>query len=416
MPMPDVRYGGLPPKEAADFFAAKQLRPAFDYRDVWREEHAISFTVAKAVQMDVLGDIQDALQESLSEGETFEQFRKSLTPKLQAAGWWGKREMTDPETGEVKMVQLGSPRRLRTIYDANIRTAHAAGQWERIQRSKSMLPYLLYELGPSKEHRPEHAAWAGIILPVDHVFWKTHFTPNGYGCKCRIRQVSRLEAERLLKSGNYTDQPPPVEYVQWLNKRTGLMEDVPKGIDPGWDTNPGWLREIGIDRAVAQKSLRLDEMDQLDAVRELLIDPVRTEQFREWVAAVRKTPAPEQMQSVGVLGNAELTHFASIGKKLDETLIAIDGKSVSTSAFTDIGMLPALLPESDAILFDAAKGHLLYLLRLQKGDWIQTLVQINVSPTEPGWAEKLNRVKSVRNITDTAASVLLNDKTLTKIK
>jgi hypothetical protein len=31
--------------------------------------------------------------------------------------------------------------------------------------------------------------------------------------------------------------------VDWLNKRTGEVEKVPDGIDPGWDTNPGAARE-----------------------------------------------------------------------------------------------------------------------------------------------------------------------------
>ena len=67
--------------------------------------------------------------------------------------------MIDPETGETREVELGSPRRLKTIYSTNMRTARAAGQWERIQRTKATHPYLLYELGPSGEHRPEHVAW-----------------------------------------------------------------------------------------------------------------------------------------------------------------------------------------------------------------------------------------------------------------
>ena len=48
-----------------------------------------------------------------------------------------------------------------------MRSARGAGQWDRIQRTKKLMPYLIYELGPSSDHRPEHEAWAGTCLPVE---------------------------------------------------------------------------------------------------------------------------------------------------------------------------------------------------------------------------------------------------------
>ena len=78
---------------------------------------------------------------------------------------------------------------------ANRRTAYAAGQWARILRTAKALPYLLYSLGPNRDH---HVAIAGTILPFDTPFWHTHFPPNGWGCKCRVRQISSRERERLL--------------------------------------------------------------------------------------------------------------------------------------------------------------------------------------------------------------------------
>ena len=152
---------GPPPKEALRFFRAKKLKPGFDYRDVWREEHATAFTVAKAMEADVLTDIRQGLDQALAGGKTFRQFQAELTPRLQEAGWWGRKEVVDPVTGKRVSAQLGSPRRLRTIYRANMRTARGAGQWERARRTVKARPYAVYRLGPSREHRPEHVAWEG---------------------------------------------------------------------------------------------------------------------------------------------------------------------------------------------------------------------------------------------------------------
>jgi hypothetical protein len=266
-PKPGFRFDPVPPREALAFIRAKGWRVGFDHRDVWRAEHASAFTIAKAMELDVLQAIRSELERALQEGRTLRDFQQDLTPTLKRLGWWGVKDATDPVTGERRPVQLGSPHRLRTIYATNLRTARAAGQWERIERNRRTHPYLLYQLGPSKEHREEHVRWHGLLLPADDPWWETHAPPNGWGCKCWTRAVSRAEAERLKRDGvpDSTAEPirdeqgrltgrreqrtvpvrtqaPPVRMRTWRNTRTGQTEQVPRGIDPGWDYNPGKAR------------------------------------------------------------------------------------------------------------------------------------------------------------------------------
>ncbi|OEU65811.1 MAG: hypothetical protein BA863_08970 [Desulfovibrio sp. S3730MH75] len=238
-----------PPKEVVNFFKNKGDKPSFHWQDVWQEEHAINFTVAKATEHDVRQSIREALLKAHREGIPFDQFKRDLKPNLQKLGWWGQKEMMDPLTGEIIQAKLGSPRRLRTIYDANMRTARSAGQWDRAQRTKKGLPYFIYELGPASEHRPEHAAWSGLILPVDHSFWDTHMPPNGWGCVCRVRQITRAEAGRL----GGENKAPDIKHVEFRNKRTGEVANIPEGIDPGWASNPGKIRMHNVDNFLAGK-------------------------------------------------------------------------------------------------------------------------------------------------------------------
>ncbi|CCU70924.1 phage minor head protein [Thalassolituus oleivorans] len=254
--MPDYRFPANPPEAVLAWFRAKGLKPSFDYREVWAEEHAQAFTVAKAMRMDVLTTIREALDQALAEGKTLEQFRKELTPTLQKLGWWGRADVVDPTTGEVINAQLGSPRRLKKIYATNMKVARAAGQWERIERRKKTHPYLVYELGPSENHRAQHVAWAGIILRADDPFWQTHYPPNGWGCKCRVRQINQREYDKLVDTGKYTTTAPRITKKEWINDRTGEALQVPIGIDPGWDYNPGMHRAKALadnaDRSAAE--------------------------------------------------------------------------------------------------------------------------------------------------------------------
>jgi hypothetical protein len=232
------------PEDAVRYLEEKSVggRFSFDWRDVWQEEHLNAFVVAKGMTADILTDIHQAMVTAVKEGQTPERFAAELTPLLQAKGWWGKQSQVDPETGEQQLVTLGTPRRLRVIYDTNMRMAHSAGRWARIMQSASTRPFLQYHHTPQEHPRPMHLAWDKITLPVTHAFWKTHWTPNGWGCKCYVTSLRKatVTSEEDLKAKGAYDQVP------WRNKRTGKVELVSKGIDPGFDYNVGEARMTGL--------------------------------------------------------------------------------------------------------------------------------------------------------------------------
>lgn len=326
------------PKDALDWFRAKGYRVGFDYRDVWQEEHASAFTVAKAMRLDILEGIRAAMDKALAEGQSFGQFRRELQPLLERMGWWGRQELFDPLEGAEREVQLGSPRRLKTIYNTNLRTAHAAGQWQRIQRAKATHPFLLYQLGPSREHRVEHLSWAGRLLPVDHPWWQTHFPPNGWGCKCHVRAVSKREAERLRAQGAVSEVAPDEGMQEYVNQRSGEVLQVPKGIEPGWAYNPGSAgRMAPVLLSLQQKLDRSDPGLARVTVRrmgEVLSDWQRSPRGvfpLGWLAS--SAPAIGDLKSqVVVLGatsqRADLSQddWAQVQPALDEGVLLEDGK------------------------------------------------------------------------------------------
>lgn len=259
----DVPPAGPIPQEALRFWEAKDIAPGFSFEDVWAEEHLRAFTAAKFMREDVLTFTKEHLAQALSQGQTFEDFSRGLEARLREAGWWGQQEVQDPETGERQRVDV--PSRLALIFETNMRTARAAGQWDRIQRTKESHPFLLYQLGPAIRHRPEHVELAGTLLPAEHPFWQSHYPPNGYLCKCWVRQVSNPEARRLDGQGvsipevddkgvttgrrirkAVKREPPPIagRTRQYRNKRTGRVDEVPEAVQPGFHRPPSSLRRF----------------------------------------------------------------------------------------------------------------------------------------------------------------------------
>ena len=135
-------FNTLIDRAAFDFLKSKKLLPGFSHYDVWLYEHAVAFTVAKMMDEDMLAETKAAVEAAIANGTGWHTFQKQLKPYLMARGWWGESVMADPVDGVAKTVQLGSTRRLRTIFHTNFQTAHAAGQWARVQAAKEELPYL----------------------------------------------------------------------------------------------------------------------------------------------------------------------------------------------------------------------------------------------------------------------------------
>ncbi|QHL90672.1 hypothetical protein GVO57_07295 [Sphingomonas changnyeongensis] len=235
--MADIRASiGLPPTDTLEAFRSKGVYPVTaDWDRVWQEENARAFYVTKMLDRTLAERVRASLDDVIAKGGTFEQWKQTIVPQLQAAGWYGRIDGRPELTGVDYPIFVGEGR-LRTIYDTNLRMARAAGKWKRIQALKSVAPYLRYSAILDSRTRPDHRLWHGTILPVDHPWWDTHFPPCGWRCRCTVVQLS----DRDLKARGWkvTETPPDSSLRPW-RKSDGTVVQVPQGIDPGFAYNPG---------------------------------------------------------------------------------------------------------------------------------------------------------------------------------
>ena len=216
-------YTDLPFDEAIEFFRGKVNIPTRRWNDLWQGMHARGFMVAGAVQDTLLTDLRGAVNRAIAEGTTLADFRKSFDDTVARHGW--------AHTGNRNW-------RSRLIFSTNIRTAYSAGRWKQMTDPDALKyrPYLEYRHGDSIDPREIHLGWHGLVVAADDAWWRTHYPPNGWGCKCKAFAVGKRDLKRMGKTG--PDTAPDNGTYEWTDKQ-GHTHTIPNGIDPGWDYNVG---------------------------------------------------------------------------------------------------------------------------------------------------------------------------------
>lgn len=212
---------GLEPEQAVAYLKSKGYAITWNWQEMVDQAHNISFTVAKAMRLDLLSDIRGALETALQSGQTLKQFIAELQPVLESQGWWGKQVIVDSQ-GVGEMVQLGSPRRLKTIYQTNLQSAYMAGRKASMEETTDTHPYWMYVAILDGKTRPSHRALHGQVFRHDDPIWASIFPPNGFNCRCRVVALTESAVKRRGLRIVSSEGSMFTETVETgVNKRTG---------------------------------------------------------------------------------------------------------------------------------------------------------------------------------------------------
>lgn len=206
------------------FFLAKLNLPTQFWDDILKAAHDRAFVVAGATKAELLADLNVAVLAAIKDGETIGAFRKRFDEIVKKHGWEG---WTGSDT------KAGRDWRTRVIYQTNLSSSYSAGRWAQLHDPDLLKsrPYWKYIHNDTVMHpRPLHLEWSGTVLPYNDPWWTTHFTPNGWGCRCRIMAVTADEYQGL---------PAPDNGTYTHTDRNGNVHSIPQGIDYGWDYAPG---------------------------------------------------------------------------------------------------------------------------------------------------------------------------------
>ncbi|PPB57593.1 phage head morphogenesis protein [Campylobacter hyointestinalis subsp. hyointestinalis] len=183
------------PTSVVEYLQSKKPELHFDYDEIAHDAHKRAFTIAKMTDLDLLKDMQSSLSNAFKNGVGFEEWKRQIKPKLAARGWLGETQIINPKTGEIKKIYVGN-RRLKTIYNTNMRTAYAQARYQSQMRSSG--EYFRYTAVLDRLTRPVHKRMHGVVLPKTDKFWDKNYPPNDWNCRCKVQVLSK---EQLKSRG-----------------------------------------------------------------------------------------------------------------------------------------------------------------------------------------------------------------------
>lgn len=365
-----AREFGVQFKGAIDYLKGKIPEGTMRWDDLAGPVHGKVFAIAGATNVDLVSDIQKSLVTALEKGQTITAFRKDFDAAVQKYGWTykGKRGW-----------------RTAVIFNNNMRSAHMAGRWEQLLANKANRPYLQYRTAGDSRVRPQHRAWNGLIYKIDDAFWKTHYPPNGWGCRCTVRAYSDGD---LASIGAKVSPEFDIKTRQVVSQDGEIKDQVPKGIDPGWDHNVGqaWLAPelaLGQKLAALPRFLQGPLADKTisPAFQKVINDDFKT--FRSKVEASKV--ARGNAQIVGFLDSSVLAAIAEQMPDLvlkSTTVAVLDSKTVHiTGKHKDgpqtwksewIDELPDHLRNYQAVFWDTKNETLIFVPQNSSYWWVDS--------------------------------------------
>ena len=180
----------VPHEEAIAMLKGKPavLRQTFDA--MLPEIRARAFTISQVENLKVLQEVRNRIAD-LPAGADWATVRKdvamSISPHLADA--------SDPEDKEKQL--SAAFRRAELLLRTHGYQAYEAASYNAMVATQKAFPFWQYQTMEDGAVRPEHAALNGIVLPADSPFWRDHYPPWDWGCRCTVVALSPEDVDEI---------------------------------------------------------------------------------------------------------------------------------------------------------------------------------------------------------------------------
>jgi SPP1 gp7 family putative phage head morphogenesis protein len=173
-----------PNKDAAALIMGKAAVTPAAYKSLLPDLRARAFTVARISDFDVLRDIMEAIAK-IPEGADWKKTRTQIAAEI------------SPYMDESPDGVSASRKKAELLLRTHGYQAYAVGKHAEQTASAAALPWWKYVSVGDGKVRDAHRALDGKIFRSDDPFWKDHYPPWDFGCRCQVVAVTAQEVARI---------------------------------------------------------------------------------------------------------------------------------------------------------------------------------------------------------------------------
>lgn len=402
----------LPPEKAVEYIKNKGFKITNDWREMWEEAHTQAFTISKMTDAQLLKDSKTIIDTAISEGWSSSKAERELTNLYKKKGWWGKAIQIDKD-GNEKEVQLGSARRVKTIFRTNMQTAYSAQRYLQSLEDVDFAPYWQYKAILDNRTRREHRALNDKVFRYDDEFWDKFYPPNGFGCRCFVKSLSEQQLKskglKVEKSTNkLTTQKVNVnadtsngsKEISAYRSQDNAGNVVTTKTDAGWNYNVGkyaWKLDVLAYKEIEQlpekiKDKFISQMAQNPHRKDYILEIIRRMLAKDFKNAKKEVPitwlTPLIINTLNKMNNKPIT-----------PVIVFERGQVSHSLNPDIKVAKQILSQKqfeniydylnnpDEVFYDTKEQQLLFVNFLPKDEIIDgrdcIKIPVNINSTNP---------------------------------
>jgi hypothetical protein len=349
------------PEEAIAWFRARVPVTKPEWRKLEDRARRRAFTVAGVAQLDLISEVWEAIDRAVANGETLDDFRRAVGPKL-ASAWGG-----------------ANPYRVETIYRTNVQMAYQAGRFKQLTEPAVLKgrPFWIFDSVLDANTTKEICLPRnGTVLPAEHEWWLTNYPPLHFRCRSGVRSLTRKQAEERGITETPSDAKPAAGFglaphpEEWdRGWAVGVQESV---LDRDWV--PAIKGDVPGPAAYDRPALiPVDPMPVkvLPSMEEAGEETFRKELAEAWGGEVVTVQDPT---GIGVILSADLlTHLKPDGRERFLSLLP----DVIANPF-EVWLMPLRDTTTGTIAFrrryikryrDKRNRNVLFIAEMQKGVW-----------------------------------------------
>lgn len=220
-----------------------------------------AFFSARVSSANILGSLRGEIDEIIDGKRGYSESITRMKEFLAREGYG----IPAPGTKEERNLQdIASTHRLELILRQNVAMAHAVGQ-----RKVSEHPAVI-ERFPNYRYianTNRHAQYDGLVLPKGHPFWKTHYPPWDFNCKCLVVDE---DGPANAKGSSFQDTPEGGQ-IGKLSKKGQTINVMPAESGFVFNSSPQEAFQEFDHRAVEEPDLRRifkGELEEREAKKE----------------------------------------------------------------------------------------------------------------------------------------------------